>query len=176
MCGSGEHVADEAALRAAVEAGAAAVVAKSANESEAGRRLDVANFNSFDQTVIAGPKEDLEAVKAAFEAAGVRAYIMLNVSAPFHSRYMKDAMVEFGATLDGVSFAPPAIPVVANATARPYEPASVRETLGRQIGSSVRWLDSMLFLMDAGVEAFEEVGPGSVLRKLVAQIRKKRAG
>ena len=81
-----------------------------------------------------------------------------------------------GATLDGVSFAPPAIPVVANATARPYEPASVRETLGRQIGSSVRWLDSMLFLMDAGVEAFEEVGPGSVLRKLVAQIRKKRAG
>jgi dihydroorotate dehydrogenase len=38
VCGSGEHVADEAALRAAVEAGAAAVVAKSANESEAGRR------------------------------------------------------------------------------------------------------------------------------------------
>jgi dihydroorotate dehydrogenase (NAD+) catalytic subunit len=38
VCGSGEHVADEAALRAAVEAGAAAVVAKSTNESEAGRR------------------------------------------------------------------------------------------------------------------------------------------
>ena len=38
VCGAGEHVADESALRAAVDAGAAAVVAKSANESEEGRR------------------------------------------------------------------------------------------------------------------------------------------
>ena len=39
----------------------------------------------------------------------------------------------------------------------------VRETLASQIGSSVRWLDSMLFLLDQGVTEFEEVGPGSVL-------------
>jgi malonyl CoA-acyl carrier protein transacylase len=143
-------------------------------ENDAGRRLDVANFNSFDQTVIAGPREDLEAVKPAFEAAGVRAYIVLNVSAPFHSRYMHEAMIEFAGTLAGVSFASPGIPVVSNVTASPYEPDRARETLGRQIGHSVRWLDSMLFLMDQGVETFEEVGPGSVLRKLVAQIRKKR--
>jgi len=32
----------------------------------------------------------------------------------------------------------------------------------------------VLYLMDAGVTSFEEVGPGSVLRKLVAQIKKKR--
>jgi malonyl CoA-acyl carrier protein transacylase len=143
-------------------------------ESDAGRRLDVANFNSFDQTVIAGPREDLEAVKSAFEAAGVRAYIVLNVSAPFHSRYMQGAMTEFAGTLAGATFAPPAIPVVSNVTARPYEADRARETIGRQIGHSVRWLDSMLFLMDQGVETFEEVGPGSVLRKLAAQIRKKR--
>ncbi len=145
-------------------------------ESEQGRRLDVANFNSFDQTVIAGPKEDLEAVKPAFEAAGVRAYIMLNVSAPFHSRYMQAAMTEFAAILGDATCAAPAIPVVSNVEARPYAPDRVRETLGRQIGHSVRWLDSMLFLMDAGVDDFQEAGPGSVLRKLVAQIRKKRAG
>jgi len=143
-------------------------------ESEAGSRLDVANFNSFDQTVIAGPRDDLEAVKPAFEAAGVRAYIVLNVSAPFHSRYMHDAMTEFATTLAGESFAAPAIPVVSNVTARPYEPDQVRDTLGRQIGHSVRWLDSVLYLLDAGVTNFEEVGPGSVLRKLVAQIKKKR--
>jgi malonyl CoA-acyl carrier protein transacylase len=143
-------------------------------QSDAARRLDVANFNSFDQTVIAGPREDLEAVKPAFEAAGVRAYIVLNVSAPFHSRYMQAAMTEFAGTLAGATFAPPAIPVVSNVTARPYETDRARETLGRQIGHPVRWLDSMLFLMDERVETFEEVGPGSVLRKLVAQIRKKR--
>ena len=70
--------------------------------SDAGRRLDVANFNSFDQTVIAGPKDDLAAVKADFEAAGVRAYIPLNVSAPFHSRYMREPQAEFAAFLEGV--------------------------------------------------------------------------
>jgi len=142
--------------------------------TEAGRRLDVANFNSFDQTVIAGPTDDLAAVKADFEAAGVRAYMPLKVSAPFHSRYMREPQAEFASFLDGFSWKAPAIPVVSNVTARPYDPGAARDTLARQIGSSVRWLDSMLFLLDRGVETFEEVGPGSVLTKLLAQIRKRR--
>jgi malonyl CoA-acyl carrier protein transacylase len=142
--------------------------------SEAGQRIDVANFNSFDQTVIAGPKEDLTAVQPAFEEAGVRAYIVLNVSAPFHSRYMREPMAEFGAFLAGFTFAAPSIPVISNATAQPYAADAVRETLARQIGHSVRWLDSVLYLLDQGATEFEEVGPGSVLKKLVAQIRKKR--
>jgi malonyl CoA-acyl carrier protein transacylase len=143
-------------------------------ESDEGRRLDVANFNSFDQTVIAGPKDDLAAVEPAFHAAGVRAYIVLNVSAPFHSRYMRDAMAEFDAALDAVTLAPPRMPVISNVTARPYEASAIRDTLSRQIGHSVRWLDSVLYLLDSGVTDFVEVGPGKVLAKLVAQIRKRR--
>ena len=143
--------------------------------SEAGRRLDIANFNSFEQTVIAGPTEALGAVKAQFEAAGVRAFISLKVSAPFHSRYMGEPQEEFGRFLAGFSFAPPEIPVVANATATPYHPTRIRETLASQIGSAVKWLDSVVYLLDAGVTHFDEVGPGSVLSKLVAQIRKKRS-
>jgi malonyl CoA-acyl carrier protein transacylase len=142
--------------------------------SEPGRRLDVANFNSFDQTVIAGPKDDLGAVKADFEAAGVRAYIPLNVSAPFHSRYMRDAEHEFAAVVARETFTSPAMPVIANVTALPYADAELAGTLAKQIGHSVRWLDSMLFLMANGVTDFEEVGPGAVLSKLVAQIRKRR--
>ena len=142
--------------------------------SEAGRRLDVANFNSFDQTVLAGPKEDLSAVKADFETAGARAYIPLNVSAPFHSRYMRDVAGSYASVLGGVIFLAPAVPVIANFTARPYEPAHTRETLGSQIANSVRWLDSMLYMLDHGVTEFQEIGPGTVLAKLAAQIRKKR--
>lgn len=141
--------------------------------TEAGRRIDVANFNSFDQTVIAGPKDDLAVVKAQFEAAGVRAYIPLNVSAPFHSRYMRTAQVTFAAVLQDVSFAPPQIPVISNVSARPYEADLVRQTLSEQIGNSVRWLESMLFLLSQPDATFEEVGPGSVLSKLLAGIRKK---
>lgn len=143
-------------------------------ESEAGRRLDVANFNSTQQTVVAGPKEDLAAVAPAFKAAGGRA-IPLRVSAPFHSRYMREPMAAFGALLAEVSFAPPAIPVVANLTGRPYASARLRETLADQIANSVRWLDSVRYLLDQGVTEFEEVGPGNVLTKLVAQIRDSTA-
>jgi len=141
--------------------------------TEEGRRLDVANFNSFDQTVIAGPKDDLAAVKSSFEAAGVRAYIPLNVSAPFHSRYMREAMETYSSAIDAVTFSAPAIPVISNVTGRPYDASAIRDTLARQIGHSVRWLDSMRFLIDAGVDTFVEVGPGTVLAKLLVQIRKR---
>jgi malonyl CoA-acyl carrier protein transacylase len=142
--------------------------------SEDGRKLDVANFNSFDQTVIAGPTNAIAAVKPQFEAAGVKLFVPLRVSAPFHSRYMRESQAEFSGFLDGFSFGTPAIPVISNATARPYDPAAVRPTLASQIGSPVKWLDSMLYLLDQGVTDVQEVGPGNVLSKLVAQIKKKR--
>jgi malonyl CoA-acyl carrier protein transacylase len=144
-------------------------------ESEEGRRLDVANYNSFDQTVIAGPNDDLAAVQPAFEAAGVRAYIPLNVSAPFHSRYMRAAMDDFASTIDRVMFSPPRLPVIANLTGKPYEVRTLRDTLTQQIGHSVRWLDSMLHLLDHGVDTVFERGPGTVLTKLMKQIRRKRS-
>mgnify|MGYP001066860381 CR=1 FL=1 len=142
--------------------------------SEAGRRIDVANYNAFDQTVIAGPQADLEAVRPDFEAAGARAFTTLKVSAPFHSRYMREAMEEFAATLERYTFAAPAIPVISNVTAEPYPADDVRGTLAKQIGSSVRWLDSMIWLLDRGITDFEEVGPGNVLTKMIARIRKAR--
>ena len=142
--------------------------------TDAGRRLDVANFNSFDQTVIAGPKEDLDAVQASLVEAGARACLPLNVSAPFHSRYMREAQDEFTAFLAGFDFRAPAFPVIANATGLPYDRAQVRDTLARQIGSSVRWLDSIRWLLGQGVTEFEEVGPGKVLARLVAQIQKRK--
>jgi len=141
---------------------------------EAGRTLDVANFNSFDQTVIAGPTDAIAAVKAQFEAAGVKLFVPLKVSAPFHSRYMREPQADFSAFLDGFTFGTPAIPVIANATARPYDAAAVRPTLASQIASPVKWLDSVLFVLDQGVTDVQEIGPGNVLSKLVAQVRKKR--
>lgn len=140
-------------------------------ESEAGRRVDVANYNTVEQTVIAGPVADLAAIGPALEQAGARAVMPLNVSAPFHSRYMREPMEEFGAFLAGFTLAAPRIPVISNVTAMPYEPAAVRDTLARQIGTSVRWLDSMRWLLDHGVTEFVEVGPGTVLAKMMRKIK-----
>jgi malonyl CoA-acyl carrier protein transacylase len=143
--------------------------------SDEGRRVDVANFNSVDQIVLAGPREDLAALEPALKAAGARVCIALKVSAAFHSRYMQEPMRRFGEFLEDFTFQPPAIPVIANLTGVPYAPDALRETLTRQIGHSVRWLDSIRFLLAQGVTEFEEVGPGTVLARLVAQIRRSSA-
>jgi trans-AT polyketide synthase/acyltransferase/oxidoreductase domain-containing protein len=87
---------------------------------------------------------------------------------------MHAAMREFASFLEGFDLRAPAIPVIANVTARPYPPDQVRETLARQIGESVRWLDTMTYLLDQGVTELEEVGPGTVLAKLAQRIRKAR--
>ncbi|TAK15091.1 MAG: [acyl-carrier-protein] S-malonyltransferase [Acidobacteria bacterium] len=141
--------------------------------TDAGRLVDAANFNTFDQTVIAGPKDALESVKPSFEAAGVRAYIPLNVSAPFHSRYMREPQNQFGAFLKDFAFSAPSIEVVANVNGRPYQHDMVRQTLAEQIGNSVQWLETMLYLMRQPEPEFIECGPGTVLTKMLAQIRKR---
>ena len=51
----------------------------------------------------------------------------------------------------------------------------VRATLAEQIGNSVRWLDSVLYLLEKPDASFEEIGPGQVLTKLLKQIQKRRA-
>ncbi|MFI5685506.1 ACP S-malonyltransferase [Streptomyces sp. NPDC051636] len=133
--------------------------------------LDLANHNAPDQFVLSGPAERVDAARAAFESAGVRA-VRLNVSAPFHSRYMRDTAEEFGRFLDGFTLRPPTVPVLANVDGQPYAPDAVKATLTAQIASPVRWTDTVRRLMGHGDFEFVELGPGRVLTNLVAKIRK----
>lgn len=132
--------------------------------------IDVANRNSPKQTVLAGPKGDIEGALDIFTRSGAR-YVILNVSAAFHSRYMAEAAREFRAFLGGFDFAAPQFPVIANVTARPYgpEPYAVRELLAAQILSPVNWQDSVAFLRTLPEPVFEEIGPGQVLTKLIQE-------
>jgi len=134
--------------------------------------IDVANYNSHEQTVLAGPLEDLTAVGPAFEAAGARAVVPLNVSAPFHSRYMQEAAREFADFVSGFSFSKPRLPVISNRHARPYPAGEIAQLLVEQISSPVRWLESVEYLSTLPEAGFEEVGPGEVLSRLVKQIQR----
>ncbi|WP_239109662.1 acyltransferase domain-containing protein [Streptomyces coelicoflavus] len=133
--------------------------------------LDLANYNAPDQFVLSGPAERVDAARDAFESAGVRA-VRLNVSAPFHSRHMRDTATEFARFLDGFTLRDPAVPVLANVDAQPYAPGTVKATLTAQIASPVRWTDTVRRLMGHGDFEFVELGPGRVLTNLVAKIRK----
>jgi trans-AT polyketide synthase/acyltransferase/oxidoreductase domain-containing protein len=132
--------------------------------------LDIANLNSPLQIVISGLRADIDRAKPLFEGAGAL-YSVLNVSGAFHSRYMEEARREFAQFLDGFELFEPRIPVIANVDAQPYAPGGIKSGLARQIVGTVRWSESMLYLMDRGVDEFVEVGPGAVLTGMLKYIK-----
>lgn len=134
-------------------------------------QVDVANFNTPTQTVIAADKAALAVAADVFAQRNLR-YVMLNVSAAFHSRHMQPAQAEFAQFLQQFTFDAPAIAVIANATARPYQRARIAETLAGQIASPVQWVDSVRYVMGRGDVEFQEIG-ASVLSKMVQEIKAK---
>ncbi|TVX92162.1 ACP S-malonyltransferase [Paenibacillus agilis] len=136
-------------------------------------QIDIANYNNLTQIVISGPQEDILQAQQVCEAAGARLVIPLQVSGAFHSRMMTAAYNSFNAFLNEFSFGNLTIPVVSNVTARPYEQHQLKQHLANQITHSVRWTDTIRYLMGLGIEEYLEIGPGNVLTKLIASIRKE---
>lgn len=135
--------------------------------------ISIANLNTPSQIVIAGLKEDIDNAKKIFEDAGASIYMPLNVSGAFHSPYMASASKEFKTFVNGIEFAEIKIPVISNTHARPYENNKIKENLVDQITHSVKWTESICYLMGKGKMKFEEVGPGKVLTGLINQIEKE---
>ncbi|AHC73594.1 ptzL [Candidatus Endolissoclinum faulkneri L5] len=132
--------------------------------------IDIANHNAPKQIVLAGPTEDLKTVALACEKTNDVRVISLNVGAAFHSRYMKPIKNSFGAFIAGFSFKPLMLPVIANLTALPYRDDEISYNLVQQIDHTVRWVESIQYLMQEIGANFEEIGCGSVLTKLIKDI------
>ncbi|AIQ12466.1 ACP S-malonyltransferase [Paenibacillus durus] len=136
--------------------------------------IDIANVNSPYQIALSGLKEDIDQARPIFEATpNVQLFIPLNVSGAFHSRYMTDARLEFEKILNTCTFYPLSIPVISNVYARPYKRELLQSTLAEQINSSVKWTESIRYLMGLGESVFEEIGPGRVLTGLVERIQRE---
>jgi [acyl-carrier-protein] S-malonyltransferase len=134
--------------------------------------VEPANYNAPDQIVISGHARAVAAAGEAAKAAGAKRVIPLAVSAPFHCSLLRSVEPVFGAALDAVEFGPPAIPVIANATAGLVEtPGQIRGALVAQVSSPVLWEDSVRYLVDKlGIDTFVEVGPGKALSRFVNRI------
>ncbi len=97
--------------------------------------------------------------------------VPLKVSGAWHSALIKDAQDEFKEDLETISFNSPQKSVLFNVTAdSSNNPDEIKEIMGRQLCSPVRWYDAMKKLMDEDVEVFVEVGPGRVLAGLLKKI------
>jgi len=132
--------------------------------------VDIANYNSHDQTVISGLEEDINKAQSIFNKDGVR-FIPLNTSGAFHSRYMKPAAAEFKKYIRRFKFSPLGIDVISNVHAMPYTQEKIVENLTLQITQSVKWSDSVRYMIELGATEFKEIGVGQVLTTLVEKIQ-----
>jgi [acyl-carrier-protein] S-malonyltransferase len=132
--------------------------------AEAGGEVQAVNFNSPGQVVIAGEKEAVARAIEACKAKGAKRALPLPVSAPFHSTLMRPAAEKLKAYLAGVALSSPKIPVVNNVdVAVVSDPERIRQALGRQAASPVRWVETILKMREMGVTHIIECGPGRVL-------------
>lgn len=135
-------------------------------------KIEAANYNCPGQIVISGEKAAIEKGEAIAEELGAANYVVLDVSGPFHSGFMRPAGEEFRSRLEAVEFKTGAGKVVSNVTATWSEPGQLVDLLSRQIFSPVLWTDSILFLKAQGYDSFIEIGSGKVLRGLLRRIDK----
>jgi [acyl-carrier-protein] S-malonyltransferase len=132
-----------------------------------------ANFNSPEQTVIAGHAAAVARACAACTARGAKRAIPLPVSAPFHCSLMAPARERLRPLLEEAPFADAGIPVVTNVDARSESRGDLlRDALLRQVDAPVRWVESVRLLAREGVDRALEIGPGNVLSGLVRRIEK----
>ena len=155
---------------AAFVGGDEAAVREIAKETD----VDVANLNSPGQIVLSGATGNIQAAINLAKEKGVRRALPLNVGGAFHSRLMSSARAQLIPILETAAMRVPDQIVIANVTATPVkEPAEVRQTLADQVTGSVRWVETITYLLDqAGCDLFIELGPGQVLAGLVTRIRK----
>jgi [acyl-carrier-protein] S-malonyltransferase len=130
--------------------------------------VQIANWNSQEQLVIAGHKQ---AVEEALKMAKPPRSVMLPVSAPFHSALMKGAEDRLAIDLDRVEFKDLKFPIVTNVDAKIIEKGEdARDSLKRQVSRPVLWYKSMQRLAGENMDAFVELGPGKVLTGLIKRI------
>lgn len=142
-----------------------------AAEAAQGEVCAAANDNDPGQVVVSGHAGAVERAVELASGRGAKRAVVLPVSAPFHCALMEPAAAEMAQALDGVDLKAPRVPLVANVLAQPVEdPATIRSLLVEQVTGSVRWRESIAFMVAEGVGEIWEIGAGKALCGMVRRI------
>jgi [acyl-carrier-protein] S-malonyltransferase len=136
--------------------------------------VDVANLNCPGQVVISGETAKITLALSLAKERGIRIAKLLNVAGAYHSRLMNSAFVRLGKELAAIEPQTPRFHVICNTDALPVSGADqVRKSLEDQVTGTVRWSDSIEYLIDRErCDLFIELGPGGVLAGLLQRTRK----
>ena len=133
-----------------------------------------ANYNAPGQVVVGGYKQAVEKLAALAKPKGARKTIPVAMSAPSHTPLMQGAAQELTPHIQSLSIKTPSIPIIANVSAKEVShPDDIRQALLKQICSPVRWSNTVLSMIDAGVTHCFECGPGKVLSSIMRRIDKQ---
>lgn len=137
--------------------------------AEAG--VELANLNCPGQIVISGPADKMAAACDVAKAKGAKKAMPLTVAGAYHSQLMASAQPKLDGALQGAGLQVPGVPVISNVTALPHgTPAEIHQRLVEQVTSSVRWEDSVRYLLAQGYTRFIELGPGKALSGFMKRI------
>ena len=130
----------------------------------------IANDNSDGQIVLSGNTSDLEKMKEDLKTANIK-NIKLPVSAPFHCKLMNKATLVMKEEISKLNFKEPKNTLVSNVTGKEiFNAEELKNLLVKQIESRVRWRESVLLMINKGINQFIEIGPGKVLSGLIKRI------
>ncbi|MFB3844514.1 MAG: ACP S-malonyltransferase [Candidatus Cloacimonadaceae bacterium] len=131
------------------------------------------NFNTPSQTVISGTKEGVEAAGELAKTKGAKRVLPLTVGGPFHTPLIEQASVWLAEEMQRFTFHDALVPVVSNLDALPETNGNaIREKLVKQIISSVKWSESVQYMLQQGIGRFIEFGPQRVLSGMIKNIDK----
>ena len=131
---------------------------------------EIANDNSDSQVILSGEKKAIDEISDILKKNKKKS-IFLPVSAPFHCSLMKSAAEKMRDKILKTNFKKPNKEIISNVTARPVvDTETIKKLLIDQISSKVRWRESLLYMVENGVNEFIEIGPGKVLSGLAKRI------
>ena len=132
----------------------------------------IANDNSNGQLVVSGNNTDLDELILDLKLKNIK-NIKLPVSAPFHCSLMKKATEVMNEEIYKLNFINPKNTLISNVTGSEISEVSIlKDLLVKQIENKVRWRESVIFMINKGVNKFVEIGPGKVLSGLIRRIDK----
>ena len=149
-------------------------IAAACVDAAQGEVVELVNYNSPGQAVIAGHAGAVQRALDLCKSAGAKRALMLPMSVPAHSALMRPAAERFGAVIAAAPMQAPGCaywsPVDGAAHATVDD---IRRLLTRQLASPVRWTSLIRALAAAGATTFIECGPGKVLTGLNRRIEKR---
>ncbi len=135
--------------------------------------VEIANDNSEGQIVISGKIDDLNKFSSLLKQKKIK-NIRLPVSAPFHCSMMDEASNIMAQELSKLKFKKGSNSLISNITANEiFNADELKDLLVKQIKNRVRWRESVIYMINKGVNQFIEIGPGKVLSGLVKRINKE---